>query len=131
MQTKDILESKPPPVTIHIDQDMPNAMRLLIENKIGSLVVVNDDDSPVGIITEHDIFHLAFRFRGDMMDMKVGDNMTSRLILGAPEDDIEHLARLMIDNHIRHIPIMDEDNRLGGIVSIGDIVKARLSELTP
>jgi CBS domain-containing protein len=75
MQIKDLLESKPPPVTIRSDQDVPDAMRLLIENQIGSLVVTDEKETPVGIITERDIFHLAFRYRGDMMDMKVGDAM--------------------------------------------------------
>jgi CBS domain-containing protein len=106
-------------------------MRLLIDNHIGSLVVVDESENPVGIITERDIFHLAFRYRGDMMDMKVGDTMTSRLVLGAPEDDIEKAAKVMTDEHIRHLPILDEQEQLCGIVSIGDIVKARLGEMTP
>lgn len=131
MQIKDLLESKPPPITVHSDRDMPDAMRLLIENKIGSLIVVDDKDAPVGIITEHDIFHLAFRYRGDMMDMKVGENMTTRLVLGTPTDDLDQIARVMTEKHIRHVPIMDENESLCGIVSIGDIVKAQLGELTP
>jgi len=130
MQVKDILDSKPPPVTIRSDQDVPDAMRLLIENRIGSLVVVDDKENPVGIITERDIFHLAFRYRGDMMDMKVIDSMTSRLVTGTPEDEIEEIARLMTDKHIRHMPIMDDRECLCGIVSIGDIVKARLIQPT-
>jgi len=130
MQVKDILESKPPPVTIRADQDVPDAMRQLIDNQIGSLVVVDERDNPVGIITERDIFHLAFRYRGDMMDMKVVDSMTSRLVTGSPEDDLEDVARLMTEKHIRHMPIMDDKDCLCGIVSIGDIVKARLIQPT-
>ena len=128
MMVRDILESKPPPVTVNANQYMPDAMRLMIDDHIGSLVVVDDDDNPVGIITERDIFHLAFRYRGDMMDMKVGDNMSSRLILGSPDDDVDNIARMMTEKHIRHIPIVEENDRLCGIVSIGDIVKARLTE---
>jgi CBS domain-containing protein len=130
MQIKDLLESKPPPITVRVDQDVPNAMRLLIENKIGSLVVVDDNEIPAGIITERDIFHLAFRYRGDMMDMKVGDCMSSRLVMATPEDDLDHAARLMTDKHIRHLPIKDDKEQLCGIVSIGDIVKARFSQPT-
>ncbi len=131
MQVKDMLESKPPPITIRAEQDMEIAMRSLIDNKIGSLIVVDESENPVGIITEHDIFHLAFRYRGDMMDMKVGDQMTTRLVLGNSEDGIEQIAQVMIDQRIRHIPIMDQDNHLCGIVSMGDIVKARLTQPTP
>jgi CBS domain-containing protein len=130
MQIKDLLESKPPPVTIRSDQDVPDAMRLLIENQIGSLVVTDEKETPVGIITERDIFHLAFRYRGDMMDMKVGDAMSTHLVIGNPQDEIEKVARIMTDEHIRHLPIMDDREQLCGIVSIGDIVKAHLNQPT-
>lgn len=128
MLIKELLQTKPPPVTVRAGRDMADAMRLLIDHNIGSLVVTDDQDHPVGIITERDIFHLAFRYRGDMMDMKVGENMTDNLTVGSPEDDIEHIARLMTERHIRHVPIMDQNKQLCGIVSIGDVVKARLSE---
>jgi CBS domain-containing protein len=128
MLIKDLLQSKPPPVTVRANREMTDAMRLLIDNNIGSLVVTNEDDHPVGIITERDIFHLAFRYRGDMMDMRVGENMTDNLTVGSPEDDLEHIARLMTERHIRHVPIVDQNEQLCGIVSIGDVVKARLNE---
>ncbi len=128
MLIKDLLQAKPPPVTVPANREMSDAMRLLIDNNIGSLVVTNEQDRPVGIITERDIFHLAFRYRGDMMDMKVGENMTDNLTVASPEDDLEHIARLMTERHIRHVPIVDQNEQLCGIVSIGDVVKARLSE---
>lgn len=128
MLIKDLLQAKPPPVTVHFNREMTDAMRLLIDNNIGSLVVTDEQDHPVGIITERDIFHLAFRYRGDMMDMKVGENMTDSLTTASPEDDLEHIARLMTERRIRHVPIVDQNQQLCGIVSIGDVVKARLSE---
>ncbi len=121
MKVKDVLKTKTAPVTIKIDKHLQDAMRLLIDNKIGSLVVVDHDDSPAGIITEHDIFNLAYRFRGDMMDMPVGDNMSKELILGSPDDDIQKIADMMLDKHIRHIPITN-DKKLVGIISIRDLV---------
>lgn len=128
MLVKDVLDCKSEPVTIHANQEMPNAMRLMIDNKIGSLVIVDDDNNPTGIITEHDIFMLAYRYRGDMMDMKVGDNMSTRLILGRAEDDVEKLGNIMIEERIRHIPILDETDHLCGIISIGDVLKTRLTQ---
>ena len=128
MLIKDLLQSKPPPVTVRANRDMADAMRLLLDHNIGSLVVTDEQDQAVGIITERDIFHLAFRYRGDMMDMKVGENMTDNLTVASPEDDLEHIARLMTERRIRHVPIMDQNKQLCGIVSIGDVVKARLSE---
>jgi len=125
MQIKDLIKSKPPPITINSKKTIQDAMRLLIENKIGSLVVVDDIGDPTGIITERDIFHLAFRFRGDMMDMKVESNMTCKLVLGKLDDDIDLIADMITSNRIRHIPIVDNGMKLCGIVSIGDIVKAK------
>ena len=111
MLIKDLLQAKPPPVTVRANREMTDAMRLLIDNNIGSLIVTDDQDHPIGIITERDIFHLAFRYRGDMMDMKVGENMTDNLTTGKPEDDLEHIARLMTERHIRHLPGLRGDQR--------------------
>jgi CBS domain-containing protein len=129
MKIGDLIKSKPAPITINSLKTIQQAMRLLIENKIGSLIVVEDDANPIGIITERDIFHLAFRYRGDMMDMKVVDNMTGRLILGKPEDDIDYVAELLTENRIRHLPVIDDNNELCGIVSIGDILKAKFENI--
>jgi CBS domain-containing protein len=60
------------------------------------------------------------------MDMKVGEHMTRNLLIGVPDDDVDYIAQVITQNRVRHIPIIDDQNRLGGIVSIGDIVKAKL-----
>lgn len=124
MKVIDLIRDKLPPVTITSGSSIEEAMRALIENEIGSLIVVNKDGAPVGIITEKDIFHLAYRFRGDMMDMKVDDHMTSDLVFGGIEDDLEKIGAIMTERSIRHVPILDDQQMLCGILSIGDIVKA-------
>jgi CBS domain-containing protein len=129
MLIKDLIETKPPPVTIRRDKLIQDAMRLLIDKKIGSLVVLDSEDKTVGIITERDIFHLAFRYRGDMMDMTVGDNMSDRIFHCVPDDDIDFAAKLMTQQHIRHVPILDKQNMLCGIVSIGDVIKVKAGNL--
>lgn len=131
MLVKELLQAKPPPVTISADRTLQEAMRLLIEHKIGSLIIINIEDIPVGIITERDIFHLALRYQGDMMDMRVGDNMTTRMMSGIPEDNINQIARVMIEKGIRHIPIIDSNRKLCGILSMRDIVKAKLEVIVP
>ena len=126
MLVKDILQSKAPPVTINSGQTLLEAMRLLIENKISSLIIIDNNNYPIGIITERDIFHLVLRYRGDIMDLKVGNNMTTRVMSGVPEDEIDQIARIMIEKGIRHIPIIDEGKKLCGIISMRDIVRAKL-----
>ncbi len=126
MQARELLDNKTAPVTIHQEKPMEYAMRLLTENKIGSLVIIDDNDKPVGIITEHDIMKLAYRFRGDMMDIRVGDHMTGRIQTARPDTDIKDIAKTMIERRFRHMPIIDENENLCGIISIRDIMKASL-----
>lgn len=127
MKVRKLLETKKPPVTLKHNKCIEQCMRLLIDNKIGSVIVLNEDDHPIGIITERDIFHLAFRYRGDMMDIQVKDIMSSKLIMGTPDDDLDTISDMISKNHIRHIPIM-EDEQLVGIVSIRDIVRNRAEQ---
>lgn len=127
MLAKEILQKKKAPITIYGDRLLEDAMRLLIENKIGCLIVTDEDECPIGIITEHDIFRLAYRYRGDMMDMNVGENMTRNLVVAAPDDSLDQLAVVMIEKRIRHLPIIEGDNRLCGVISIRDIIKAGIN----
>ena len=126
MQVKDLIKLKTSPITVQPGQTIQEAMKLLIDNKIGSLVVVEDSGNPIGIITERDIFNLAYSKSTDLMQLKVNDYMTSDLVIGVPDDDLGYIAQIITQNRIRHIPIIDNEKKLCGIISIGDIVKARL-----
>lgn len=127
MKVRQLLKTKKPPVTLKYTRSIEECMRLLIDNKIGSVIVVDENETPIGIITERDIFHLAFRYRGDMMDMRVKEIMSSKLIMGSPDDDLDKIGDLISRNAIRHIPIMEDEN-LVGIVSIRDIVMNRADQ---
>ena len=127
MKVRDLLaKADRPPVTISAEKTVGEAMKLLTDHKIGSLIVIDSEGNPAGIITERDIFRIAYKYHGEMMQMKVADHMTSNLIIGLPDDDIDYIAKVITQNRIRHIPIMDKDEKLAGIISIGDIVKAKL-----
>lgn len=128
MKVREFVAMKRPPVTIGVKQNVETAMRMLIENKIGSLIVVDTARKPIGIITERDIFHLAFRYRGDMMDIRVKETMSDKLVIGSPDDDIDYIAEMIAENRIRHVPIM-ENGELVSIISIRDIVTARAEQL--
>lgn len=129
MKIKDIIQNaQKSPVTINDSQSIGEAMRKLEKNKIGSLIVCDSDDKATGIITERDIFRLMCKFNCDITDKKIADHMSRRLVIGLPDDDINYIGQIMTKNRIRHIPIMDEEKNLCGIVSIGDILKAELEE---
>jgi CBS domain-containing protein len=130
MLVRDLLEAKREPVTIEGDQSVFETMQSMVENEIGSLIVVNQDDTPIGIITESDIFMLIYQRRGDMPDLPVRENMSTDLILGVLDDDLGFIAEVMIGNNIQHIPIMDETEKLCGIVSMRDLVRSRQASST-
>ena len=128
MKVKDIIAKKgstvfTSPITISIKEALDN----LIMNKVGSLVIVDDEKNPVGIITERDILNLANR-DNNWHSLPVQGNLTTNFIVGIPEDHVEYIMSLMTINRIRHVPILDE-GRLAGLISIGDIVKAQLKDI--
>ncbi|MCP4567383.1 MAG: CBS domain-containing protein, partial [FCB group bacterium] len=128
MLVKDLIKARPLPITVKSGQTIQEAMQLLNYHKIGSLVVVDDKGKPTGIITERDIFRLAYTNCAELLELLVGDHMSDRLVIGLPDDELDYIAQIITQNRIRHIPIMDENKKLCGIVSIGDVVKARLDE---
>ncbi|MEZ5358921.1 MAG: CBS domain-containing protein [Candidatus Zixiibacteriota bacterium] len=129
MKVKDILDdTHRHPITVKEDSTLGEAMDLLEKNKIGALLVCNSDEIPVGIITERDVLRLYYGKRSDISNMPVSENMTTRMVIGVPDDDIEYIANMITQKRIRHIPIIDMENKLCGIVSIGDIVKAKMDK---
>jgi CBS domain-containing protein len=110
-------------ITIHPDQSIREAILLLEEENIGSLVVVDEWDHMVGIVTERDMIRFA---AGDDPDFSrpIRQIMTRDVIVGMPQDDIDSVAHTMTEKRFRHLPVF-EAGQLVGILSIGDIVKAQ------
>jgi len=129
MKVKDIIGKEGRPViTVTGDKSVRDAMELLNNHKIGSVVVVNDAGDPVGILTERDIFHLCYKHASDTKSLKIADHMTTDLLVGVPEDDLDYIAGVITNKRVRHIPIIDENRKLCGLISIGDIVKAKMKQ---
>jgi CBS domain-containing protein len=95
---------------------------------VGALVVSEDGDHVVGIISERDVVRGLAEHGAELLDMRVADLMTRNVKTCSPEDDLKHVMTEMTRSRIRHLPVT-EDGRLCGIVSIGDVVKTRLDEL--
>ncbi len=111
----------PPEATVN------RVVELLREHGYGALVVSNDGGSIDGIVSERDIVR-ALGLRHDLLDLPVSEIMTNPVFTCATEDRIEELMGLMTEKRIRHLPV-EIDGRLSGLVSIGDVVKYRVSEL--
>jgi len=108
-------------VTIDPDSSVADAVHLLVERDIGSVVVT--EETILGILTERDILRLADRDASRLDAISVKEAMTSDLLVAGPDDTVEHLMEVMTRNRVRHLPVVVE-GRLQGLVSIGDVVNA-------
>ena len=109
-------------VTVPPSFPLQDAMRLLVEHNIGS-VVVAEDKAVQGILTERDILRLAAKDPQAMGDLRVEEVMTKNVMVGLLDDTVEYVMEIMTRNRIRHLPIVD-DGWMQGILSIGDVVSA-------
>ena len=124
MKVNSILSTKGREViTIHPQQTIRAAVELLSRHKIGALVVVEAEDRLVGIISERDVIRRA-AVDENVFSLPVAEVMTRKVITGVPQDDLFSVAHTMTERRFRHLPIIDND-RLVGIISIGDVLKAQ------
>ncbi|NLY01350.1 MAG: CBS domain-containing protein [Rhodopirellula sp.] len=133
MTLQDILKTKGSVVySVEPTATLEDVILRLVQHNVGALLVCDRDFSEgerlVGIITERDILHITAKSHGALGSMKVADHMTTRLISASPQDSVDAVMGMMTDNRIRHLPVLN-DNRLVGIVSIGDVVKSQLERL--
>ena len=115
-------------VTIHPDATVERAVAVLRLRGIGALVVSDDGENVVGILSERDVVEALGRIGNELLGFSVAEVMTSPVVTCEPEDSIAELMAEMTNRRIRHFPVI-EDGRLIGIVSIGDLVKSRLDEI--
>ena len=115
-------------ITIEPERTLLEAARLLEEKRVRA-VVVSDAAHPVlGILSERDIVRALARKGAAAANDPVSQHMTAKVITCTRQTSINELMERMTDQRIRHVPVV-ENGRLDGIVSIGDLVKHRLSEL--
>ena len=127
MKIDSILATKSAGVfTVGPDQSLEDAVGLLAEHDIGALIVVDQAGKPLGIISERDIVREAAR-NEKVLAQTVRRVMTKELVTASPQDDLETVLRTMTAKHFRHLPIVDRE-RLIGVISIADVVKAQLEK---
>jgi CBS domain-containing protein len=125
-----ILKSKGRDVrTIRPDATITDAIRRMRQEAVGALVVSDDGTRIRGIISERGVMH-AIADRGvGVMNERVEAAMTEQVYTCSPDDRVSSIMAAMTARRIRHIPVVDRDGCLCGIVSIGDVVKHRLDEI--
>ncbi len=114
--------------TIDPDATVGAAIEALRVHRVGALVVSTDGVGVTGIVSERDVVRHLAEHGHPVLDQPVSSVMTGDVVTCTPTDTTEQLMALVTDRRIRHVPVIDAD-RLAGVVSIGDIVAARVREL--
>lgn len=103
------------------------ALRMLAEKNVGALLVM-EDNGLVGIVSERDFVRQLAQDRTFSLDQPVRAHMTSPVFTVRPDSTIESCMEVMTQKHIRHLPVVNNDGKLIGLISIGDVVKAMISD---
>ena len=129
MRIHQVLASKPSHdvVTVSPDATVRELVAMLSEHNIGALVVSVDGSSVDGIVSERDVVRRLHRDDA-VLDAPVSSIMSVDVATCEGSDTVNDLMQLMTEGRFRHVPVVD-GGRLTGIVSIGDVVKSRMSEL--
>jgi CBS domain-containing protein len=128
MKLKELLDKKgASAVTVSGSSTVGMAIRTMYQNRVGSVIIASDSGIPLGILTERDIMRLYAEGKSAFETLRVEDCMTTNLVLGSPDDRVSDVLGIMTQRRFRHMPVV-QDNRIMGIVSIGDLVKAKLEE---
>ena len=115
-------------LTIEPTAELAAAVKILAERRIGALVVTGADRRVVGIISERDVVR-TFGQRGtEAFSVPVSDVMTRRVVTCSSRETVAEIMERMTAGKFRHVPVVEQD-RLAGIISIGDVVKYRLHEM--
>lgn len=113
-------------VTVRPDDPIAAVARTLAERRIGAALVV-DGGAPAGILSERDIVRGVAKHGSAVLQQPASALMTRDLVTCQPTDTVAQVMAVMSERRIRHLPVMDGE-RLAGVISIGDVVKARLDD---
>lgn len=130
MRVRDVIKQKRCKVhPISVELTAEDAIVQMTEQQTSALIVM-DGETPVGIFTERDVLrcHVAWRNRL-FREMPLKEAMTGKLIVAQPEDLVSSAMAMMIKADIRHLPVV-EDQRLACMLTISDLVKHHVGELT-
>ena len=96
------------------------ATQLMNQRKLGALIVMNGDDV-AGIFTERDVLRRVVAEERDPSSCKVSEVMTHDVICCSPDTDLDEVSSIMKERRVRHVPVCDDQGRVRGMISIGDV----------
>ncbi|GAK32403.1 inosine-5-monophosphate dehydrogenase [Iodidimonas nitroreducens] len=128
MTVASILKEKGSAVTTIMESaSLRDAVAMLAEKKIGAVLVLDDEGSIAGMLSERDVVRELAIQGPALLDRFVHEVMTRHVVTASPDETIASLMAVMTKGRFRHVPVVHND-RLLGLVSIGDIVKIRIAE---
>ncbi len=116
-------------ISVKTSDEVILAIKNMVDCKVGSLLVMSDDGEFVGILTERDVLRISAKRDGDLAGVRIEEMMTRDLMVATPDCSIDQAMSMMTEHRFRHLPVMDGGKPIG-MVSIGDLVKAKLKDVT-
>jgi CBS domain-containing protein len=113
--------------TVSPIETVQSAAALLHSRRVGALVVLDGTDSVVGIVSERDLVRVMAQDGAGGLTRPISACMTPDVLFAQPEELVDDLLARMTDRRVRHLPVV-RGGRLVGLVSIGDLVKAKIAE---
>ena len=128
MLVSQVLRAKGDLVFTASPRDSVDAVAAMLNTRrVGAIVVVDGDRDVVGIVSERDIVRIIAELGASSLSRPIAECMTRDVIFANPSETVDAILARMTDRRIRHLPVCADD-RLMGIVSIGDLVKAKIAE---
>jgi CBS domain-containing protein len=128
MIIRDILNTKPAQLySITPDQSVQKAVSVMVSHDIGSLLVT-DGQQMVGLVTLRELLRALHQFGTDLGGKPVREIMVKNPVVGHPEDTVDYVRGVMTQHHVTHLPVLDEQEKLAGIISFHDVAKACLTD---
>jgi len=128
MKVNDILAVKGSRVvTIAASTSIFDAMLVFAANRIGSLLVIDKNENILGIICARDVLMATINNYENIKSVPIDNIMSTDLIVGSKDDDLDYVRAVMTKNRIRHLPIFDNKSIIG-LISMGDVVNAQVKE---
>ena len=116
-----------PIATVDPDSTVLHALEIMAENDVGALLVL-DGERLAGVFSERDYARKVILQGKSSKELKVREIMTDKVFYVTPDTSIEQCMAIMTDKHIRHLPILENGEKVLGLISIGDVVKETISQ---
>ncbi len=121
--------AKAKPVTLPETAMVREAITIMSERKFGSIMITREDNTLAGIVTERDLMIRLLHEKKDPEKTALSEIMTKDLRVARGDDDVMDWLRIMSNERFRHLPIVDEDDKLVNVMSLGDFVSYTWPEM--